>query len=261
MDLLLIAIAAAVAAALTLFSGFGLGTILLPVFALFFPIPIAVAATGVIHLLNNLFKAALLWKRANWRTVVSFGVPAIPAAILGAWLLVLLGDTPQMFEWSAFGRRYGPTGAGLVVGILMIALGLLELQGWFQKLSAPRRLVPLGGLLSGFFGGLAGQQGALRSIFLLRTGLAADQFIATGVMIAVLIDVSRLATYAASFGAAGLEPEGREVTAVAIGASAAFAGAYLATRYLDKLTIAFVRWMVAALMILIGAASALGLVG
>jgi uncharacterized membrane protein YfcA len=91
MDILVVAIVAALASALTLFSGFGLGTILLPAFALFFPAPVAVAATGVVHLLNNLFKGSLFWKRADWPTIFRFGFPAVPAAIVGAWMLTLLG--------------------------------------------------------------------------------------------------------------------------------------------------------------------------
>jgi len=39
-----------------LLSGFGLGTLLLPVFALFFPLPVAIAATALVHLANNFFK-------------------------------------------------------------------------------------------------------------------------------------------------------------------------------------------------------------
>jgi len=261
MDLFVIAIVAALASALTLYSGFGLGTILLPAFALFFPAPVAVAATGVVHLLNSLFKGSLLWKRADWPTVLKFGLPAIPAAVAGAWLLAWLGETPRLFEWSAFGRSFGPTGAGLTIGLLMILFAALELQRWFQALQAPPRLIPLGGLATGFFGGLTGQQGALRSMFLLRSGLAADRFIATGVMIAILVDLSRLATYAASFRATGLDYTGHEGLLVLVGTLAAFAGAFLATRHLDKITVGTVRYTVAALMLAIGAALSAGVVG
>lgn len=261
MDLAVIAIVAAFASALTLYSGFGLGTILLPAFALFFPVPVAVAATGVVHLLNNLFKGTLLRKRADWPTVLKFGLPAIPAAVVGAWLLAILGDTPRLFEWTAWGRTFGPTGAGLMVGLLMILFGALELQRWFHELRAPPRLIPLGGIATGFLGGLTGQQGAFRSIFLLRSGLPAERFIATGVMIAILVDLSRLTTYAASFTAAGLNPAGREGLLVLVGTVSAFAGAYVATRYLDKITIGTVRYSVAALMLMIGAALAVGILG
>lgn len=261
MDLVVIAVVAALASALTLYSGFGLGTILLPAFALFLPTPLAVAATGIVHLLNNLFKGVLLGKRADWPTVVKFGLPAIPAAIAGAWLLAWLGDTPRLFEWSVSDRRFGPTGAGLTVGLLMMAFAVLELQRWFQQLQAPARLMPLGGLLSGFFGGLTGQQGAFRSIFLLRAGLSAQAFIATGVMIAILVDLSRLATYAAAFRSVGLDPAGRESLLVLAGTLSAFVGAYVATRRLKKVTLGTVRYSVAGLMLLIGTAMSLGLIG
>lgn len=261
MDIVLIAIVAALASALTLYSGFGLGTILLPAFALFLPAPLAVAATGIVHLLNNLFKGTLLRNRADWTTVVKFGLPAVPAAIAGAWLLALLGDTQRIFEWSSFGTSFGPTGAGLTIGLLMILFAALELQRWFNELKAPPCMLPLGGLLSGFFGGLTGQQGAFRSIFLLKTGLTPDRFIATGVMIAVLVDLSRLATYAVSFKAAELDPHGREALLVIVGALSAFCGAYVATRRLDKVTIGAVRYSVAALMLAIGTAMTAGLVG
>lgn len=261
MDATVIAAVAALASALTLYSGFGLGTILLPAFALFFPAPVAVAATGVVHLLNNLFKGTLLRKRADWPTVLKFGVPAVPAAVAGAWLLALLGDTPRLFEWTAFGRTFGPTGAGLAIGLLMVLFASLELQQWFHRLKAPPGLMPLGGVVTGFFGGLTGQQGAFRSIFLLRSGLSADQFIATGVMIAILVDLSRLTAYAASFTASGLNPTGREGMLVLVGTLSAFVGAYVATRHLDKVTIGSVRYSVAALMLVIGAAVAGGILG
>jgi len=261
MDIAIIAVVAALASALTLYSGFGLGTILLPAFALFVPAPVAVAATGVVHLLNSLFKGTLLWRRADWTIVLKFGVLAVPAAVAGAWLLAFLGDTPRLFQWSAFDRHFGPTGAGLTIGLLMILFALLELQRWFQKLEAPSRLMPLGGLMTGFFGGLTGQQGALRSIFLLRSGLSAQQFIATGAMIAVLVDLSRLAAYAASFRATGLNLVGREALLVGIGTLSAFAGAYFASRHLEKVTIGAVRYSVAALMLTIGAALAIGILG
>lgn len=56
MDIVLIALVAFLGSGLTFFSGFGLGTVLLPAFALFFPVQIAVGLTAIVHFLNNLFK-------------------------------------------------------------------------------------------------------------------------------------------------------------------------------------------------------------
>ena len=80
-------------------------------------------------------------------------------------------------------------------------------------------------------------------------------------MIAILVDLARLATYAASFGMTQFDPAGREVLLAAAGTLAAFAGAFVATRFLHKVTIRVVRYCVAALMLAIGAALALGVLG
>jgi hypothetical protein len=58
---------ALLASGLTFFSGFGLGTLLLPAFALFFPVEQAVALTAVVHFLNGLFKLGLVGRHADCR--------------------------------------------------------------------------------------------------------------------------------------------------------------------------------------------------
>ncbi|MEZ4804275.1 MAG: hypothetical protein R2852_01970 [Bacteroidia bacterium] len=55
--------------------------------------------------------------------------------------------------------------------------------------------MPIGGLISGFFGGLSGNQGALRSMFLLKSGLNKEAYIATGILIAFAVDITRLSVF------------------------------------------------------------------
>ncbi|MBB5520046.1 sulfite exporter TauE/SafE family protein [Amphiplicatus metriothermophilus] len=261
MDYLVIGATAFVASGLTLFSGFGLGTVLLPAFALFFPAPLAVAATGAVHLVNSLFKAALLGADADWRMVARFGLPAVPAAIAGAWLLAGLEATRPLFTWTAFGRDFGPAPAGLAIGLFMIVFAALELQPWFQKLAVPAKYAPLGGIASGFLGGLAGQQGALRSMFLLKSGMLPAQFVATGALIAAIIDLSRMPTYAARFSSDIIGEARDEIGLIATGVACALAGALGGARLVRKVTIGSLRAIVAAMMILIGAAIAAGVIG
>src|SRR6056300_1129879 len=90
---LVIALTAFIAAGLTLYSGFGLGTLMLPVFALFFPIEMAVVATALVHGANNVFKVSLLGRFADREVVLKFGLPAIAAAILGALFLGWLSQS------------------------------------------------------------------------------------------------------------------------------------------------------------------------
>ena len=86
-EYIVIGAVAAFASLLTFFSGFGLGTILTPVFMLFFPLEIAIALTGIVHLLNNLFKMGLVGLKANWGVVLRFGGPAILGAFCGSFVI------------------------------------------------------------------------------------------------------------------------------------------------------------------------------
>lgn len=260
MDFITVGLVAFVASGLTLYSGFGLGTVLLPAFALFFPAPAAVAATGVVHLLNNLFKGGLVGREAHWPTVLRFGLPAIPGAIAGAYLLSFLSEAPA-FQWQVFGRVFTPSAAGVIIGASMIVFAILELMPWFQRLAAPPKLIPVGGLLTGLCGGLTGQQGALRSMFLFKSGLDAAKYIATGTMIAILIDLSRLPTYFASFAENTLAFSGRPGALIAVGTVCAAAGAWLGARYMKKATIGIVRILVVTFMLLIGVALVTGVLG
>ena len=91
------------ASLLTFLSGFGLGTLLLPVFAIWFPLPVAIAATGVVHLVNNLFKLGLIGRHAQPGLVLRFGIPAAIAALGGAWLLIRLATWPALGSYEVAG--------------------------------------------------------------------------------------------------------------------------------------------------------------
>jgi hypothetical protein len=65
----------------------------------------------------------------------------------------------------------------LLVGLLIVFFAVQELRGG-KKQAIPAAWLPLGGVVSGFFGGLSGNQGAFRSAFLLGAGLGKDAFIA-----------------------------------------------------------------------------------
>ena len=256
MEYLVVCLAALAASALTLFSGFGLGTLLMPVVALFFPLDVAIAITAVVHLANNLFKLVLLGRAANAAAVLRFGLPAVLAAFGGALLLNWLSDAAPVYQYAAMGRELAVTPVKLVVGILVILFVLLELSPRFAALAIDRRYLPLGGVISGFFGGLSGHQGAFRSMFLIKAGLSKEGFIATGVVIAVMVDFSRLSIYGPHLtGRADLD------WALVIAACvSAFLGAYLGRKWLEKITLQTVRYIVSALLFLVGLGLVSGLV-
>ncbi len=168
MEYAVIIIVAMIVSTLTLFSGFGLGTMLMPVFALFFPIEVAVAATAIVHLANQLFKVALIGKRANFGIVARFAIPAAVFAALGAYLLASFSQIPPLGSYSILGRECEVSIIKLIIACLIAAFAAFDLLPKLGKISFGRKWIPLGGMLSGFFGGLSGHQGALRTAFLIK---------------------------------------------------------------------------------------------
>lgn len=254
----LIPLIAFAASLLTFFSGFGLGTLLAPAFMLFYPIETAIALTGIVHFVNGVFKLLLVGKHADRAVVLRFGVPAMVAALAGAWLLLRVSAFQEPLYTVSLGgstRQVLPLGA--LTGLLLLLFALLEALPSLKKLAFERDKLPLGGLLSGFFGGLSGHQGALRSAFLIRAGLSKEAFIGSGVVVAAMIDITRIGVYASHFDRATLGDRS-EILLAAIGA--AIAGALLGNRLLKKVTLGAVQALVSVLLLLMAAALLLGLI-
>lgn len=226
MELLFIGVTALLVSDLTLFSGFSLGTILMPVVALFFPLPLAITATAVVHFANNLFKFGLMARQADRRVVFRFGVSASLSAMAGAWVLDLFDDLPVLTHYAIGASEFNVTVIGVAIGSLIVIFALLELSKRFQALALPPRWLPLGGELSGFFGGLSGNQGALRSAFLLKAGLIKEAFVATGVVSAVIVDAVRLKIYGATLLAEPLARPEAVLLPVIVATIAAFSGSF-----------------------------------
>jgi uncharacterized membrane protein YfcA len=257
MSYLVICSVACAASMLTFFSGFGLGTLLLPAFALFVPVEQAVALTAVVHLLNSMFKLLLVGRHADASVALRFGLPAIAAAFAGAWLLQRLAHGRPLLEGEVFGLTIEVAPLKLLMGLLLLGFAVVEVVPRLRDLSFPPRFLPLGGLASGFLGGLSGMQGALRSAFLVRAGLSKESFIATGVVIACVVDLSRLAVYAASLPEASTAAD---LPLLAAAVAAAFAGAVLGNRWLKKMTLVAVQRVVAGMVALVAIGMIVGVV-
>jgi len=257
MELIILCLAAVIASLLTFFSGFGLGTILTPVFAIFFPIEIAIALTGVVHFLNNIFKLALVGSQANKAIVIKFGLPAFFAAQAGAYVLLKLGDLRPLYSYTVGDTEFVITPVKLIVAVLLIFFCLAEVVPSLKDIQPGRNILFVGGLLSGFFGGLSGHQGALRSAFLAKAGLGKKSFIATGVAIACIIDLSRLGVYFTRFSESGLR---ENLTLVAAATLSAFAGAFVGSRLLKKVAMDSIQIIVTIMLIILSIALGFGFV-
>ncbi len=250
MEYIIISIAALIVSALTLFSGFGLGTLLMPVFALFFPIEIAVAATAIVHLANNLFKVILMGKYAKIQIVVLFAVPAGLAAIVGAHLLSHLMHMPVLFDYVFFERSFSVTAEKFVIALLILTFVVIELAP-IQLSLISKKWLPVGGVLSGFFGGISGHQGALRTLFLKQMKLSKTELVGTICVSAIVVDVMRLSTYGLTFLKSDLLDLDHHnlIGVLIVGCISAFIGSYFGKRFLKKITLAWIQKIVSTMLI------------
>ena len=220
------------AAALALFSGFGLGTILTPVFILFFDIKIAIFFVAIVHLLNNLLKLILFRQHIDLTILKRFGFAAVVGSFLGA-----LG---QVYMINAV-LQY-------IVGFVLIILGLQEWVPAKFQFRIPKSIDPIGGFLSGLLGGLVGNQGAIRSAFLLNYEISKEAFIATGVVLACIIDLIRIPIYWFSYAHAQITNWSALLPLIAF----TFLGTLAGKPLLKYFSVSQFRKLVAALVILIG---------
>lgn len=256
MDYAVVVVAAFGASCLTFFSGFGLGTLLMPVFALFFPLEQAVAATAFVHFLNNIFKFFLTVRHADWPAAWKFGFPALLSSVLGASLLLWLASFPPLTTYTIGAMTARVDVLKIVIAAIMILFAVVEISPRYQSLSFDRKFLPIGGALSGFFGGLSGHQGALRSAFLIRLGLSKESFIATGVVIACVVDLARLTIYLGHFSTSHISESAPLLGAATL---AAFFGSFLGKRLLNKVTIQAVQISVSVMLFIIAVLLGLGL--
>ncbi len=257
MEYIIISIVALLASGLTLLSGFGLGSLLMPAFAIFFPAEIAVAMTAIVHLANNLFKFVLLGKYANKSVVLKFGIPAIFAAYLGANALLWLANMQPIYVYELFQQPFRVMPVNLAIGAMIIVFVIVEFIPGLKNFSISENDLPIGGVFSGFFGGLSGHQGSIRTIFLLRTGLSKEPFIATGVVIACLIDVSRLFVYRRRFTAAHFEGNWKLLATAIL---AAFIGAFIGRQLMKKVTMRGIQILISIMLLLLAIALCLGFI-
>jgi hypothetical protein len=256
MEYVIICLASLAVSGLTLFSGFGLGTVLTPVMAIFFPIETAVAVTAVVHFANNLFKLTLFGSQADRGVSLRFGLPALAASFVGAWTLVKVAGLEPLFSYSMFGAEFFVTPVKLLVGVLIVFFAVQELRGG-KRNPIPAAWLPLGGVVSGFFGGLSGNQGAFRSAFLLGAGLGKEAFIATGVVLACVVDVTRLGVYAGMAGSHLVTDNAGLVLAATL---SAFLGVHVSRKALKKITIRTVRMLVGVMLLVLGGGLVAGIV-
>lgn len=255
-NLILVCVISLFASFLTFFSGFGLGTLLTPFFYIVFKdAALAIAATAVVHLFNNLFKFALLRKSIDLGIALRFGLPAIAGAFIGAFLLKNLADQ-VLHTYQIGGKEFQITAINLALAVPLTFFSVIEIVPAIN-LNFKKSFLPVGGIISGFFGGLSGHQGALRTAFLIKYNLPKEVFIATGVVIATMIDIPRIFVYYSKIvGDDFLD----NYVLIGLCILSAFIGAIIGKLLLKKITLEKVHLIVGVVMIIFSLALGAGFI-
>jgi len=165
--------------------GFGIGSLLTPLLAARFGTDVAVAAITLPHALATAVRCWRLRASIDRAVLARFGLLSAAGALAGALLYT----------------RLGPTTLTRILGGLLLLTAVAQLTGWSSRWQPHGPLVAVFGLVSGFFGGVAGNQGGLRAAALTAFRLSPAGFVATATATGLLVDFARTPVYLWSTGA------------------------------------------------------------
>ena len=230
----MIVFAAAVAAgAIASVAGFGIGSVLTPLLAVRVGTQLAVAAVSIPHFFATALRFWRLRAQVDRRVLVSFGIPSALGGLSGALL------------HSVAASRV----LSIVFGAILIFVGLSELTGLSRRMRFGRTTAWIAGALSGFLGGLVGNQGGIRSGALLGFDIQKTAFVATATAVGLIVDLARMPAYFITQGAgiAGVW------TLVATATAGAVVGTLVGEQLLRGIPERLFRQIVAVLLLALGA--------
>ena len=213
--ILLLLVSTFIASMFGSFTGFGISTVLIPIFLLFFPPPVTLLIVGIIHWFNNVWRITLFRKGMIYKLVLYFGAPGILLAYTGARLTV---EVPHDIMTRAIGV------------IIILYVVFIYVKEDFE-VKANKKNALLGGSMYGFSSGISGIGGEIRTMFLLAYKLPKSVYIATTGAISIIIDSTRIITYV--WGGARLESA--LIYAAPLLIATTLGGAYVGKNIVEKL--------------------------
>jgi uncharacterized membrane protein YfcA len=213
-------------------SGFGIGSLLTPLLSIKIGTKIAIAIVSIPHFIGTAIRCWVLRSKIDKKIFIQFGLSSIAGGLVGA-LLFWKTHTPALT---------------LIFGIILIFASVMELSGLSQKLRVGKTMAFMGGILSGFLGGLVGNQGGIRSAALLSFNIDRKAFVATATAIGLVVDSVRMPIY---FVTEGKQFIGNLIYII-LAALGVIIGTWIGIKILDKIPKNIFRRIVAALIFLLG---------
>jgi uncharacterized protein len=228
----LVVVISTVAGMVASVTGFGIGSLLTPLFSLKMDTKLAVAAVSIPHVLATAIRFWMLRANLDRRLLLSFGV----MSALGGFAGALLHSLAESIILSG------------VFGILLVFAGATGLTGVAEKMRFRGWLAWVAGALSGLLGGLVGNQGGIRSAAMLGFEVRRDAFVATATAIGLGVDGARMPVYLVSEGSQMLSVW----ALIVLAAVGTVAGTFLGRRVLTLMPEALFRRIVSAIILLLG---------
>lgn len=180
----LVIAAGIVAGAVASIAGFGIGSLLTPVFGISVDTKIAVAAVSIPHVVGTAMRFWLLRGQVDRRLLVRFGLTSAVGGLTGALLQL----------------RTSSVGLTMLFGGLLLFVAMSELTGLSNRMRFRGPAAWIAGALSGLLGGLVGNQGGIRSAAMLGIDVPRQAFVATATAVALIVDGARVPVYLATAG-------------------------------------------------------------
>lgn len=177
--LLAVAVIGVLSGAAASVCGFGIGSLLTPLIASRHGMAAAIAAVALPHALATLVRCWRLRGAIDVDVLRRFGVLSAAGGLAGALLYARLG---------------GPV-LTLILGVLLLCTAVVTLTDLATRWRPRGAVIWLLGLVSGLFGGVAGNQGGLRAAALTSLSLPPAVFVATATATGVLVDAVRTPVY------------------------------------------------------------------
>lgn len=200
---------------------------------------LAVAAVSLPHVIGTSLRFWRFRRDVDWTIVRRFGLTSAAGGLTGA--LLTAWATSRALE--------------IVFGALLVLAGASQITGFAQRWRLRGTLAWLGGALSGFFGGLVGNQGGIRTAAMLGFDVDKRQFVATTTAVALLIDAARVPVY--------LALEWPQLTrmwpAIALATAGVIGGTLFGETLLARVPQGRFRAVVGALLLMLGMSFLLGL--
>jgi uncharacterized membrane protein YfcA len=227
-----ILIVAIISGGVAALSGFGIGSLVTPLLATAVGMKVAVAAVSVPHFVATCVRLWGLRKHVDRNVLLHFGILSAVGGLLGA-----------LFQWKANSPMLS-----VVFGCLLLFAGISGLAGWSERMHFGHRTAWVAGALSGFFGGVVGNQGGIRSAALVGFQLSKEGLVATATAIGVIVDAARMPVYLAT--------QGRALFPIAIYIALAIVGCLIGTfwgvRVLERIPTRWYKRVLSSLLCALG---------